>query len=94
MKSISQIVAGGGWRGTRVDRIKVKAWSALVLAMIFGGVSIVSIGSVLFYAFVPAMITLIASLILFVRERPVEIESPSGRVGDDRRNLYGRNWRK
>ncbi len=91
MKSILQIVAGGGWRGTRVDRIKVKAWSALFMAMIFGGVSTVSIDTVLFYAFVPAVIALITSLVLFVRERPVEIESLSGRVGDDPRNLYGKS---
>lgn len=90
MKAKSQIVAGGGWRGTRLDRIKVKAWIALILAMFFGGVSILSIGSVLFYACIPAAVSLTVSVVLFIREQPIEIESLSGRVGSDPRKLYGR----
>lgn len=90
MKTRSQIVAGGGWRGTRLDRIKVKACIALIVAIVLVGVSISSMGSILLYACIPAVVCLIASVVLFIRERPVEIESLSGRVGADPRKLYGR----
>lgn len=90
MKTMSRIVAGGGWRGTRRDQIKVKAWVALILAMACGGVSILSIGSVFFYACIPAVVSLTVSVVLFIREQPVTIESFSGRVGADPRKLYGR----
>jgi hypothetical protein len=85
----SHIVAGGGWRGTRLDRVKVKACIALTLAIILLIVSVASIGTVLFYASIPAVISLIVSVVLFIRERPVEVESLTGRAGTDPRKLYG-----
>jgi len=87
---MSQIVAGGGWKGTRLDRIRVKACITLIVAIILVGVSISSMGSILIYACIPAVVSLIASVVLFIREQPVEIESLSGRVGADPRKLYGR----
>ena len=88
---MSQIVAGGGWRRTRLDRVKVKACIALLVAMILGGVSIVSMGSVLFFACIPAVVSLIVSVVLFIRERSIEIESLTGRVGTDPKKLYSRS---
>jgi len=91
MKTTSQIVAGGGWRGTRLHRVKVKACIALITTMILVIVSVSSIGSVLFYAFIPAVVSLIVSMILFIREQPTEVESLTGRVGTDPSKLYGRS---
>jgi hypothetical protein len=87
----SQIVASGGWRGTRLDRVKVKACVALIMAMILVVVSVSSIGTILVYAFIPAVGSLIVSIILFIREVPIEIESLTGRVGTDPSKLYGRS---
>jgi len=91
MKTTSQIVAGGGWRGTRLDGVRVKACIALLMTMILVVVSVSSIGTVLVYAFIPAVGSLILSIILFIREVPIEIESLKGRVGTDPRKLYGRS---
>jgi hypothetical protein len=91
MKTTSHIVAGGGWRGTRLDRVRVKACIALIMAMILGVVSVSSIGTILVYAFIPAVGSLIVAIILFIREVPIEIESLTGRVGTDPRKLYGRS---
>lgn len=87
----SQIVAGGGWRGTRIDRIKVKACVALIMAMILVVLSLSSIGTIFVYAFIPAVGSLVVSIILFIREVPIEIESLTGRVETDPRKLYGRS---
>ena len=90
MKTTSHIVAGGGWRGTRLNRVKVKACIALMIAIILLIVSVSSIGTVLVYGFIPAVISFIVSLVLFIREQPIEVESLTGRVGTDPRKLYGR----
>jgi hypothetical protein len=90
MKTISQIVSGGGWKGTRVERIRVKAWSTLFIAIGLGCMSILSIGSVWLYASIPAVISLIVSVVLFIREQPKAFESFSGRVGADPGKLYVR----
>lgn len=90
MKTASQIVAGGGWRGTRLDRIKIKACIALIIAIVFLIVSVSSIGTFLFYAFIPAVISLIVSVVLFISEQSIEVESLTGRVVTDPRKLYGR----
>ncbi|HSP42194.1 MAG TPA: hypothetical protein VLO11_04945 [Luteolibacter sp.] len=89
MKTTSQIVAESGWRGTRLDRVKVKACIALIATIIFLIVSVSSLGTVLFYAFIPAVVSLIVSVVLFIRERPIEVKSLAGRVGTDPRKLYG-----
>jgi hypothetical protein len=90
MKETSQIVAGGGCRGTRCSRVKVKACIALILAIVFLVIALSSIGTVLFYASIPAVISLAVSVVLFIRELPIAIESPTGGVGTDPRKLYGR----
>lgn len=46
-------------------------------------------GTLLFYAFVPAVVSLIVSVILFIREQAVEIESFTGRISTDPSKLYG-----
>ena len=91
MKTKYQIVAGGGWKGTRVERIRVKAWIALFFALGLGCLSVLFIGSVLFYACIPAAVSLIVSVVLFIREQPLEFESFSHPVGTDPGKLYGRH---
>ncbi|SRR5260221_147804 len=89
MESISQIVAGGGWKETRVERVKVKAWIALFGAIGLASLSILASDSIWLYACIPAGVSFLTSLALFVRERPREIQFPWGRVGHDLRNLHG-----
>lgn len=84
-----QIVSGGGWKDTQVLRVRVKAWIALLLATGLGVVTILSAGSVLVYACIPAVVCLIVSVVLFIRERPVQFETFTHRVGGDPRNLHG-----
>lgn len=90
MKPISPIVAGGGWQGTRVRRIRVKAWIALFFALGLGCLSILAMDSVGFDAWIPAVISLIAAVVWFIREQPVEFEAFSGTVGADPGKLYAR----
>lgn len=87
MNSFSQIVAGGGWKGTRVEKVKVKAWSTLFGAVLLGTISALGADSIWFYAFVPAGLAFLIAMILFLRERPRAIEFPSGRAGSDPRKL-------
>jgi hypothetical protein len=86
---MSRIVAGGGWKGSRIDRIKVKAWIALIVAILLGSISLLDLESVLFFGWIPALASLVASVILFILEQPVKIESLSGSVGADPRKFYG-----
>jgi hypothetical protein len=90
MNAISQIVSGGGWKSTRVERVKIKAWIAFFVAIAFGCLTMLSIGSFWFYAYIPAGLSLIVSVVLFIRERPLEFESFSERAGEDPGKLYGR----
>jgi hypothetical protein len=91
MKTMSQIVASGGWRGNRIHRIKIKAWISLIIAIAFGGLAIASLESILFYACILSVVMLIISVSLFVRENPIQIESLSGRVRTDPTKLYGKS---
>lgn len=88
MGANSQIVAGGGWKGTRVERVEVKAWAALVGAIGLGGISQLAVDSIGFYAYIPAGASLLTSLVLFVRERPRGVELPGDPAGHDLWNLY------
>jgi hypothetical protein len=89
MGTISRIVAGGGWKGTLVERVKVKAWIALFGAIGLGSISVLAVHSIWFYSCIPAGVSFLTSLVLFVRERPREIEFPWHRAEYDPRNLYG-----
>jgi hypothetical protein len=89
MGAISRIIAGGGWKGTRVGRVKVKAWAALFWAIGLSSISVLAVDSIWFYSCIPAGVSFLASLVLFVRERPREVEFPWNRAGHDPRNLYG-----
>lgn len=93
MLNSSQIVAGGGWKYTRVERIKVKAWMMLSVAILLCGVAIVGSDSFWFYASVPAGLSLVISLFLFVREKPREVSIPRQLVGGNLRNLYSASGR-
>jgi hypothetical protein len=85
----SQIVQGGGWKDARVERIKLKAWSMLFIAIVSGGVVIIYSGSFLIYANIPPGLCFLTSLVFFVWEKPREVSFPRHRVGGDIRNLYG-----
>ncbi len=98
MSVISRIVASGGWKGTQVERVKVRAWVALFLAIGFGSVSVVGADSLWFYAWVPGGLALLASVVLFLREKPREVEWPvpwpPGKAPHDLRKLYGASGSK
>jgi len=67
----------------------VRAWIAFFIAMGLGCLSALSRDSVGFYAWIPAGLSLIVSVVLFIRERPLEYESFSEPVGEDPKKLYG-----
>ena len=90
MSAISNIVCGGGWKGTRSERVKVKAWILLLAAIALGGISLATNQPVwTFAAGTLAALTLTASAVLFVRERPRVFKFPWGHAGHDLRKLYG-----
>jgi hypothetical protein len=90
MSTISEIVCGGGWKGTRSERVRVKAWIALLAAIASGGAAAIATEPVwVICAGITAGLSLLASVVLFIRERPRVVEFPSGRAGHDPRNLYG-----
>ena len=89
MSPIFQIVSGGGWKLTRIQRVKLKAWITLFTAIGLGCVSIVGAESICFYACIAGGLALFMSVVLFIRERPREFEFSSGRAGHDLRKLYG-----
>jgi hypothetical protein len=88
MSARSQIVCGGGWKGTRIERVKVKAWISLFAAVGLGCISLVGAESVWFYACIPGGLGLLISVVLFIREGPREFEFPGDPAGGDLRNLY------
>ena len=92
MSAVSQIVDGGGWKGTRVEMIKVKAWAALVSAIVLGGVAVTEPDSFWVYASIPAGLGFLLFLILLIWEKPRAITIPRGSVGGDPRKLYGMKW--
>lgn len=89
MNNLTQIVSGGGWKGTRVVRVKARAWILFLVAVGLGCVSVSTVGTFWFHAWIPAALCLIVSLVLFIRERPLEFRWFRGRVGQDRGKLYG-----
>jgi hypothetical protein len=89
MNTISQIVSGGGWKSVRVKRLKVKAWITLFIAIGLGCASMLSTDKVSLYASIASGLSLIISVVLFIRERPIEFEDFSDPVGEDPRKLYG-----
>src|SRR5207248_1273811 len=85
-----QIVCGGGWKGTRPERIKVKAWATLSTAIALGTISLTAGDPVwMIGTAVPAGFSFLTSIVLFIRERPREFRFPWGRADHDLRNLYG-----
>ena len=91
MKAISQIVANGGWKDAKTEKVKVKAWLALYAAIVLGSISLFGIGSAWVYAYVPAVLSLLMSVLLFVLEKPRYFEWTVHQDEYDLRNLYGVN---
>jgi sugar phosphate permease len=89
MKNTPQIIEGGGWRGTRAYRIKIEASCALIIANLLAFIAFFYSDTILFHLWIPALISFIVSIILFIREQPTKIELLSGKVGADPRKLYG-----
>jgi len=89
MTATSRIVAGGGWNGSRIERVRVKAWAAL-----FGAISLASVAmqigdSFQIFACILAALTFLTAVVLFVRERPRELQFPCSHADYDLRKLYG-----
>ena len=77
MNMASPIVCGGGWKGTRLIRLRLKAWLALSGAIVLTD----------FYLLILAAVSFLLSAVLFVFEKPREIRFPYGRVGRDPHKL-------
>lgn len=70
------IVCGGGWKhSSATERLKVKAWVALFLAIGFGHVAVAWAGPAWVLALVPAGVCLIASIYWFWFERAREFKT-------------------
>ena len=91
MSTASQIVYGGGWKSTHVERLKVKAWIALFLAIGLGSVSILSMDSAWLYLSILAGLSLMVSVVLFFRERPLQFPSFSDVAREDPSTIQGRS---
>jgi hypothetical protein len=91
MSSIARIVWGGGWKGTRVRHVKVKAWNALFFALGFAMVAVNGVDSFWSYASVPAGICFVLAVFWFLREKPRPVTFPTGSVRGDDGNLHVRN---
>lgn len=87
MNTPSPIVSGGGWKNTRAENIKVKAWVTLFLAILLGSIAIVGSDSFWLYACIPAGISLFLSILFFFREKPHSIPFPQDRLDTDPRKL-------
>jgi hypothetical protein len=85
------IVCGGGWRHSpATERLKVKAWVALFLAIGFGHVAVAGADSVWVFAVVPATICLIASIFWFLFEHAREFKTTYRyEAKENPYNLYG-----
>jgi hypothetical protein len=89
MSNSSQIVCGGGWKGTSLARIKVKAWVALFTAIVLARISVTASSSVwMICAAVLAALTFLAAILFFIREKPRDVQFPHRRTGRDPRKLY------
>jgi hypothetical protein len=90
MKISAQIIAGGGWKKTRGQKIKVKFWSFFLFFVLLAGIGFSYIGEFGVVALLPAGVPLMISIVLFFREKPSEVEWPDEHGSHDPRKLYGR----
>lgn len=87
---MSGIISSGGWKSSRVVRLRVKAWIALLLAAGLGCVAVFATDMVLIQFWIAGVVGLIASVVLFVREKPAAIGTIARRARRDPRKLYVR----
>ena len=87
MSGFSEIVHGGGWKGSSVEMVKFRAWFTLFLAVLFGSLAMVALESLGFYGFVPAGLLLLLSLFYFIREKPRPCVVPKEPADHDPRNF-------
>jgi hypothetical protein len=89
MRNSSQIVCGGGWHGTSLARIKLKAWVALFTAIVLARISVTASSSVwMICAAVLAALIFLAAILFFIREKPRDVQFPQRRAGHDPRKFY------
>ena len=89
MSNISQIVCGGGWKGTRSEKVKIKAWLALFNAIVLAGISVTASSAIwIICAAVLAGLTFLIATMFFTREKPRDLQFPHRRAGHDPRKLY------
>jgi lipoprotein signal peptidase len=92
MNASVPIIAGGGWKKTRKEKIKVKAWGFFLTFVLFLGIGFSCFDQLGVFVFLPAAIMLLIYTILFFLEKPSTVEMPSEKGGHDLRKLYGLIW--
>lgn len=90
------IVAGGGWSGTQIKRVRVRARVAFLVAVALLCISVAGARSWAACFIVPAGVSFVVALVLAVQEPPRELVWPKGwpmgkedlKRKDDPRCLY------
>ena len=85
---MNAIISGGGWKRTKRQKIRFKAWLSLLAAIILCGVAWTFYSDFSFYAFAPSVLVASISLALFIWEKPLDVEMPVERTGCDPGKLY------
>lgn len=88
---MSKIVHGGGWKDKREERLKVKAWVFLFVAIFGGAVASVFLDDSDWVVWLTAASSgcLMISVALFFVERPRDVGWLGMPSGGDLHNLYG-----
>lgn len=88
---MSKIVYGGGWKDQRQERLKVKAWVALFLAIFVGSVTAVldEDSAWVVWLTVSSLGCSMVSLVLFFVERPRGVWWLGTPLGSELGKLYG-----
>jgi hypothetical protein len=87
MNAFAQIIAGGGWKKIRKERIKVKAWCFFLTFVLLAGIGTSYFDQFGCLVFLLAAVPLLIAVVLFFREMPVEVDWPAERGEDDPRKL-------
>lgn len=88
---MSKIVQGGGWKDQRGERLKVKAWGFLFVAIFGGGIAAVFLDDWkgVMWLNAGSLVCFMISVVLFFVERPRGIGWYGQQAGGDLHNLYG-----
>ncbi len=87
---MSKIVHGGGWKDQRQQRLKVKAWVSLFVAILGGAVaSVISDSDWVVWVTASSLGCFMISVVLFFVERPRGVGWLGMPNGGDLGKLYG-----